>query len=54
MKTIWLAFCMAIFTMTILYILFYPIIFAVENNAPECIFAEDTVTCTQLKRGLNK
>lgn len=29
--------------------MFYPVIYAVENNATECIFAEDIMTCVQIK-----
>ena len=49
MKSIWILFCTIIFLLGVLYILFYPIIYAVEHNAPECIFAQDEITCTQIK-----
>ena len=30
------------------------IMYAISNNAIECIFASDTMTCIQIKKGFNK
>jgi CHASE3 domain sensor protein len=49
MSKIWAMFCGIIFILGILYLMFYPVFFAIEHNATECIFAEDTMTCAQIK-----
>jgi hypothetical protein len=45
MSKIWMLFVVS----AGLSLIFYPIIFAVENNAAECIFAKDIMTCVQIK-----
>ena len=50
MTKLWATFCVSIFILALLYMCFYPYIYAVENNATECIFAEDTMTCVMIKK----
>ena len=49
MAKLWLIFCISVVILGLLYMLFYPAIYAVEHNAVECIFAKDTITCVQIK-----
>lgn len=49
MAKIWALFCGIILFFSILYLVCYPVIYAIEHNAQECLFAEDTITCTQVK-----
>lgn len=49
MAKLWAIFCISIVILGILYLICYPAIYAVEHNATECLFAEDTITCVQIK-----
>lgn len=49
MNKIWYLFCGIIILFGILYLACYPAVYAIKNNAQECLFAEDTITCTQVK-----
>ena len=42
-------FCGIIVILGMLYLMFYPIFFAIGHNAAECIFSQDIMTCVQIK-----
>lgn len=50
MAKLWFNFCLLIILIALVYVAFYPCIYAVENNAPECIFAQDAMTCVMIKK----
>lgn len=50
MKNLWILFCTIVVVAGLIYLMFYPVIFAFQNNAVECLFAEDTMTCVQVKK----
>lgn len=49
MNKIWEIFCGIIAILGVLYLMFYPIFFAIGHNAAECILSQDIITCVQIK-----
>lgn len=50
MAKLWATFCILIMFLAFIYVACYPCIYAIENDATECIFAEDTMTCVMVKK----